>query len=260
MTKKLEVKEKEETENKQTGPGCEKKLGIIKLPTKSTQFSISELEEKQIIPQFPTNCVFCGQTGCGKTNLMLNLITRFYDFEKENIHLFSLTAKSDDLFSNLELEEDHVYTEEKEMIEALEALLEEQQQEFEAKKQDAKKLLLIFEDATANRKLQNHPAFIKAFVQNRHLGIMPMVSIHKWHALNRTCRLQAKNVFFFRAQQTEIDQLYQDFSCGKMTKKFFHDMVDFATKEKHNFLYINNNVPPEDRFRKNLTDTNDIPL
>ncbi len=241
-------------------PDQNKGLEIVKLPTKSVDFKVGPLEEKNIVPRFPTNCVFCGQTGTGKTNLMLNLVTRFYNFKRDDIYLFSLTAKSDDLFANLDLDDDHVFTEENQMIRELESILEQQQYEFEEHKEKSRKLLLIFEDATANRKLQNSPAFIKAFVQNRHLSIMPMVSIHKWKALNRTCRLQAKNVFFFRGQTSEIDQLYADFSVGKMTKEWFHSMVDHATKEPHSFLYINNSVAPENRFRKKLTEQFVIPM
>lgn len=235
-------------------------LRIQKLPTRSTNFPVSDLEKNNIIPKFPTNVIFCGQTGCGKTNLMLNLITRFYKFKPSNIYLFSLTAKSDDLFTNLDVNDDNVFTTEADMIEALERILEEQQNEFERKKEKAERILLLFEDATANKKLQQSPAFIKAFVQNRHLGIMSMVSIHKWKAFNRTCRLQAKNVFFFRAQQSEVDQLFDDFAVGKMTKKWFSSMVDFATAEDHNFLYINNTVAPAERFRKNLDSKIKIPL
>src|SRR5579872_2759565 len=59
--------------------------------------------QNKFIPGFPTTCVAVGEPGSGKTNLLMNLLTRddmwkgFFD----RIYLLGPTVKSDKLYENL---------------------------------------------------------------------------------------------------------------------------------------------------------------
>jgi hypothetical protein len=115
-------------------------------------------------------------TGSGKT--VLNLLTnpQMYGDYFDEMYLFSATGKSDDSFDALALPKRNVFTDR--MIPELHKIIENQKRAVERKGIDkAKKVCLIFEDLTANRKLMNSPDFIKAFVET------DTSVVRQWHVV-----------------------------------------------------------------------------
>ena len=65
--------------------------------------------------------------------------------------------------------------------------------------------------------------------------------------------LQASNIMIFPSSESEIDLLVDEYNPPHTTQKEFYNLVKHATKERFNFLHIATRVPPELRFRKNLS-------
>ena len=53
--------------------------------------------------------------------------------------------------------------------------------------------------------------------------------------------------------ESEIELLVSEYNPPHTTQKEFYNLVKHATKERFNFLHIATRVPPEQRFRKNLS-------
>ena len=164
-------------------------LKIHPLPTRASKLQSPKLME-EIELKHPFSLAVYGMTGSGKTVAVLNLLTNgdMYGGYFDEMYLFSTTGKSDDSFDALDLPKRNVITDK--MVAELKKIIERQKKAVERKGIDkAKKVCLIFEDLTANRKLMNSPDFIKAFVQNRHLSCSTIACCHKFNALIRTARL-----------------------------------------------------------------------
>ena len=77
------------------------RLVIKPLKTDKSKIKINEYMREHIIPPHPASALFCGRSGMGKTQLVLNLLNdkRMYKGYFDIIFLFSATADAgDDLY------------------------------------------------------------------------------------------------------------------------------------------------------------------
>ena len=161
-------------------------LRIKPLPTRAKNIESPPLMD-QVDLKHPFSLAVYGMTGSGKTVAVLNLLTspHMYGSYFDEVYLFSATGKSDDSFDALELKKKNIITDS--MIPKLKKIIDSQKKAVERKGIDkAKKICIIFEDLTSNRKLMNSPNFIKAFVQNRHLSCSTIACCHKFK-LKHSC-------------------------------------------------------------------------
>lgn len=235
-------------------------VDIRPIPTNKSKIKLRPLMKNNSIPSFAQSILLVGASGSGKTTVLLNLMTRkefykdFFDF----VFLFSITAELDDTFNILKIPDRRKISNEKDMIEGLKSIVEAQKELIETRGLlGAPKVCLIFEDLTANKKLMRSKAFTDIFTAGRHLNLQVIVCIHKYKSLPRTQRLQAMNIIYFRGSKSEVEQLAEDFTPPRFSKKEFIQLIEFATDadkdNKHNFLYICNKVPFKIRYRKNFT-------
>ena len=230
-------------------------LEIRPIDTNKSKIKKNTLMKKNIIPCHPASVIFNGSSGSGKSTLLLNLLTRkeFYKGYFHEIYLFSPTGSSDDLFSVLNLKKSNIFLDLN--PKDLEKILEKQRKVIEARGiQKAKRVLLIFEDCQSNYHFVKSKPFLKSFIANRHYGVSTFLCGQSWTKTPRACRLQAFGVFYFRASGSENEKLAEEFCPPGMSKRQFISMIEWATKEKHSFLFINNKVPHEQRYRKKLTE------
>ena len=87
-------------------------LKIIPYKTNKSKIKLNAMMEADIIPRHASSVVFSGRSGSGKSNLMVNLLTRnqFYKGYFDLIFLFSPTARSDDLPLYLKLPDKRIFT------------------------------------------------------------------------------------------------------------------------------------------------------
>jgi len=230
-------------------------LKIEKIETAKNKVPQRLLMKKDIIPKHPSSVIFNGSSGSGKSTLLANLLTRkeFFKDYFDEIHLFSPTGASDDIFQELELDDDNIHMDMS--IDELEEIMEIQKEEIEAKKGKlhlCKKVLIIFEDCQANHKFMNSKPFLRCFIANRHYGISSWLCGQAYNRTPRSCRLQANNLFIFRGSGSEMEILSQEYCPPGMKKKQFLKLIDEATKEPYSFLHINQRVPHKERYRRNL--------
>lgn len=248
----------EEEENQPLQHPFQLKKMKIKDPEYMSQVP-NHLQNKEI-PGFPSVTLCIGEPGSGKTNLLMNLLTRddlwkgFFD----KIYLLGPTVKSDKLYKHLNIPEDQIVTDQKEFLTRLIEWTDQQIKEVKINPDEAMKCLFIFEDFTSyNKTIQKSPDFIKCFNAIRHHKASVYINIHKVKALERTARMSCGNVIVFPLNKTEVDALYEDYGPKNLHKKDWALLCDDAwtpdQMSQKPFLYINKAAPREKWFRKCFT-------
>jgi len=254
----IEQKEKDEgKKEKKTRPKELKQktnfLKIVKYSTNKHKIKQRHLMEKNVIPQHASAVVFCGRSGSGKSNLLVNLADR-KEYFKDYFDLtffFSPTCHHDDLPEYLDIPANRMFDSNFEP--PLQHIIKTQKEIIERKGLNkAPKILIIFDDIISQKKFMNSEFFTKMYIQNRHLGISTWVCTQSFNKIPRVCRMQANNLFIFAGNGSEMEILAQEFTPPHTKKKEFEDLIKHATKERYNFLHINMREPPETRYRKNL--------
>lgn len=217
--------------------------------------------QNKSLPGFPTVILAVGKPGSGKTNVLVNLLTRpelwkgFYD----KIYLLGPTIESDKLYQHLDIPQDQKVSDPAEFIEKLREWTDHQIEEVKRDPKKAAKALFVFEDITSYyHTIQNNPIFIKCFNTIRHHKATAYVNIHKVKSLNRTPRMSCQHILVFPINKTEIDMVYQDWGPQNLSKQDFYYMCLDTWKSSEDsekpFLYINNHAPENKRFKRNFTD------
>jgi hypothetical protein len=228
-------------------------LEIKPLKTVKSKIKQRTLMEKDIIPRHPSSVIFNGSSGSGKSVLLLNMLTRpeFFKGYFDEIHLFSPTGASDDLFDALKLPEENIHIDMKPS--ELSDILEEQRDKIEADGVDkVKKMLIIFEDVQGNSKFMRSKPFLKSFIANRHYGISTWLCGQSWTRTPKACRLQANNIFYFAGSGSENELLANEHTPPGMRKREFMEMLMQGTRNKYDFVHINLRAPHAERYRRNL--------
>lgn len=233
----------------------------VEPPDEDEKEKIPEHLGGKLFPGFPTTTVLVGQPGSGKTNLLIHMLTspNFYKGFFDKVYFFGLTCKSDSLYKSVELPPEQIITDVDEFLPKLTQIIKEQQAACEANWNSADKICFVFEDLTSLfTKVQSSPQFIRCYTQIRHLKGSSFAMVHKYKAFNRTCRMCSLHVIFFKVNNTELEQLYNDFGSSYLNKKEFINLATYcltASEEStHPFFYINLQAPEETRFRRNFTD------
>ena len=228
-------------------------LTIIPYKTNKKKIKLTPLMEANIIPRHASSVIFNGKSGSGKSNLMVNLMTRpqFYKGYFDLIFLFSPTAASDDLPKYLNLPDKRIFS--RFDAKVLDHIIDTQQTIIEKDGiVKSPKILLIFDDIISDPKFMRSKSFTKCFIQCRHLNISTFILSQSWTKCPRVCRLQANNIFMFPSSASEVKLLCEEFCPPHTHQNDFKKIIEEATKGRHDFLHINMRCAPDRRFRHNL--------
>ena len=217
--------------------------------------------EANIIPRHASSVICAGPSGSGKTTMIVNMFTRsmFYLGYFDRVFLFSPSGECDPSFKIL-IDKKVVKKKDvisKDYINRLDEIMGKQKDAVAQKGSEfkGKRIAVIFEDLSSLGKLQRSESFIESFCANRHLSMSVWACVHKISSLSRVCRLQASCLFFWPAQNSEIEVLYDEHGPPGLSRDEFKRLVRYATareKNKRNFLGIMVREPFETRYRKNL--------
>ena len=236
-------------------------LEIRPLKTSKSKIKQRYLMEKGVIPQVNTVTMIVGKSGSGKTCLLCNLLQRpdFYGvdhtgrpyFDKTIIFTTTGGTSLDDTYSNIDYlgPTNFEHTFDPQYIENIISL---QEKNIKTHGFGKRKLLIIFDDILSQPKFIKSKEFLKCFVELRHYCCTVIVNTQSYTRIPRACRLQTTCLFFFPSSMNEVEVLAEHNTPPNMNKKRFIELIQYATNEPYNFLYINNKLPLKERFRKNL--------
>ena len=239
------------------------KYGINVIETAKSGLPQRQCAKDQIMPRFPFSMMITGRSGSGKTNLMINIMTRpeLYGRFFHRICVFSPTAGStDDLYAQLKLPKENYIPDMKpeyldNIIAARKALVEEKGLEWVGKND---RMLIIMDDVIANRDFLESPQALKMFALLRHFLCCVIVMVQSYNKLPRALRLNANAIMVFPSLQSEVDVLKDEITPSGMPKKVFEKVIAYATSGRYDFLYVNNHADPGKRLRKNLDEIIDL--
>jgi len=229
---------------------------ITKVNVHEEKIPQCDAAEAGILPKHPFRMYVVGASGSGKSNFILNLLTRenMYKDYFDCILVISPTAvQLDPNYEVLNLPDEHYFQPEEEV---LERIMEVQQKEVEDKgKEECDKLLIVLDDIISYKDFVKSPILLKFAVMSRHWNISMMVLSQAYHRIPKPIRLQMSSVVFFKGSNKELEVLSEDFGAPGMSSFRFMNGITYATMEKYNFFFIDLHTSIEDgRYRKNLTE------
>ena len=232
-------------------------------------FQIKKIENKQpeikqcrgaqcgILPKHPFRMMLCGASGSGKTNFLLNLLTRkeMYKDYFTDMYIISPTAGNlDQTYNILGLDESNYFVP---TIEILSTIMEIQQEKMDkvGGNKNKCKTLVIIDDCVSYDKFMNSHEFLTYCIMGRHYGLSIIMTTQAYHRVPKSCRLQCSCICYFRGSQKECKVLTDDFCAPGLSNREFLKKINYATEDRYEFMFIDLNRSIEDgRYRKNLTE------
>ena len=238
---------------------AEPEFSIDKIETAKHKIPLRSVMKKGILPRFPFSIMFSGRSGSGKSNLLMNLLTRkeMYGGYFHYIVVYSPTAgKYDDMYASLKLPDENFVPDFSK--EGLEALIEQRKKLIDKKGIEwvgkHSRVLIILDDIIANRQFLESQTALTLFALLRHYLVSVVVLMQSYTKLPRALRLNCNGLFVFPASQSEVEVLKDEICPAGIKKKEFENVIDYATRDDYSFLYINNHAKRGERIRKNLTE------
>ena len=233
-------------------------LKINKINVNSKKIKQCVLASAGVLPKHPFRCYIVGASGSGKTNLLLNLLTRenFYRNYFDRVFIVSPTALSLDE-SYKTLEKNTKYKQGEDLlflpceVDALQAVLDVQTDE----KKKAK-TLVVLDDVVSFKKFTNSNELLQFSIMSRHYQISMFILSQAFHLIPKSVRLNMSAVIYFKGSAVETETLVEQYCPAGYRKKEFQKLVEDSTDAPYSFLFIDLNTPlvgKTPRYRHNLT-------
>jgi A32 protein len=237
----------------------------LEIPDPEYMGEVPERLRNKDLPGFPSTILAIGGPGSGKTNVLMNFLTKkeFWLHFFDKIYLLGPTVKSDKLFKKIIVPDDQIVHEANEFIPKLGEWTKAQIERVQSDSKSAPKCLFVFEDITSYyHTAQAAPEFAKCFNAIRHHKASAYANVHKLKAFNRTARMSCMHIMVWPVTVTEQKQLYEDYGPSELTVQDFLHVCKAAWRPDENnakpFLYINKYAKEEERYRKCFTHIIDI--
>ena len=232
--------------------------------TAKKSIPLRKCQKDGLIPKFPFSWVLCGRSGSGKTNLLMNILTR-QNMLKHYFHyilVFSPTSASgvDDSYKGLGLPKENFvekFGEEdlQNIIDAQKNLIKQKGISWVGKNS---RVCIILDDVVANRQMLHSPSALKLFCLLRHYLVSVIIMIQSYTKLPRALRLNANATCLFPSSQSEIEITKEEIRSPGLTRNEWQNLVEYAISDDFSFLYINNHAKKGEQVRKNLDEIIDI--
>lgn len=232
-------------------------LAIKEIKINTKKIKQCPLAQAGILPKHCFRCYIVGASGSGKTNLMLNLLTRpgYYLNYFDRVFVISPTALSLDM-SYKTLEKETKYKNGEDLLflpceqKALQSILDVQEEENKKAK-----TLVILDDIVSYGSFVRSNELLQFAVMSRHYNISLFILSQAFHLIPKSIRLNMSSIVYFRGADIETETLCEQYTPGGFKKKQFKALVEQATEEPYSFLFIDLNTPMHGkipRYRKNL--------
>jgi len=235
------------------------KYDIKVLDTDKSKIPQKACSKDGTLPKFPFSAVISGRSGSGKSQLLLNILSRseMYGNYFHCILVFSPTANDlDDTYKSLDLPKENFIKEfDSTMLQNIldnrKKLIKDKGIEYVSK---YSRVLLIFDDMIAEKKFLESPENLKLFTLLRHYLCSVIILSQSFKKIPRSIRINANYLAIFPSLESEIMVLLEEITPSGITKKDFRNILDYCTKDKYSFLSINNHADQDKRIRKNLNE------
>jgi len=233
------------------------KYDIVPIETEKTNIPQKAASKLNILPKFPFSCCISGRSGSGKTQLLLNILTRD-DLMGNYFHkilVFSPTAGDlDDTYASLKIPKENFIKKFDSSI--LETILNNRKAQIKKdgieKVGKTDRVLLIFDDCIAERKFLESKENLMMFTLLRHYLCSVCILSQSFKKIPRSIRINANFTCIFPSLESEINVMLEEICPAGVTKKEFREIINYCTSGRFDFMTINNHAEPKDRIRKNL--------
>ena len=209
------------------------------------------LNKHVLAPLWPFRLLICGSSGCGKTNLLMNLIYNYLYYNKIYIYAKDLTESKyqmlQDFFEEVnetmkdETGEDFqvaIFSSSKDEIVNVDDLDKEYQN------------LIIFDDFVTEA---DQHLIIDLFIRSRKKNCSLIYLTQSYFSTPKDIRLQCNYFIFYNiSNERELTEIQRD-HCLDVDKETFKKYFNKATSEPYSFFLIDKKSR-ELRFRKNFDD------
>ena len=197
--------------------------------------------------------IICGRPGMGKTSLILSLVCKQgkafnRKFDKVFVFSPSLITMEDDPFELIPEEQKF----EEVTMENLDEVLEDI-------KDSGEKVLLILDDVFADIRGKGKAAIEnklqKIFFNRRHLcgagGSCSIIATSQtYNKIDTKLRKTESQLVQYKPVKKEVENIY-DYII-QIPKKEFYDVCKYIYDKKHNFMYIDTQLPEDKMIHKNF--------
>ena len=206
-----------------------------------------------VLPCHPFRMYIVGASQSGKTNLVLNLLTRiemYKDFYGQNILVISPTARNlDKSYEVMDLPPENYFPCSVDVLSRIFELAKLAKREGRDKP-----MLLILDDIISNKQFCRSKQLVELLVQSRHYNISCMILSQSYHRIDKTIRLNCSCIIYFKGSNRELEILADDFCPPGYSKRQFMRLIAQTTDPKYSFLFIDLHRTIENgRYRQNLT-------
>lgn len=202
-------------------------------------------ENTKPLPMKPCNVALVGRAGCGKTTLLLNLITKkgspwFKHFDM--IFLVSPTAMNDPKMMTLveDIGEDQYFTDlSNETLQEICDMIDVHKDEWERKKKRGDPAYcIIYDDCIHMLKGKKARKLDELITQNRHRKITNILLLQKWNSyMSPLVRSNLGCIaFFYSGNNKEVDSFIEEMNDNEDKVR---KLYEYATMEPYSFLWVN---------------------
>ena len=220
---------------------------IVHMETNTEEF----INRHVMAPQWPLRLLICGQTGCGKTNLLLNLLLNYLYYNKLYVYAKDLSESSymflQEFFDDVhrKVEEDYNMTESIATFSSNKADIvhvDDLDKEYQN--------LIVFDDFVTQK---DQDSIIELFTRGRKKNTSVIYLTQSYYSTPKDIRLQCNYFMFFNiGNKREVIEIEKDHAIG-LTKEEFLRFFDFSTEDPYSFMMIDLKTKDKrKKFRKNL--------
>jgi hypothetical protein len=219
-------------------------IQIIKAPDDKIRKAPPPIEPTEFLPQHPFRMYICAPSGSGKTNLLMNMLIRFYKKYFHRIYIFSGNYYDDDAYRVLDdvLPEDQIIDNKDLIDDKLEEIFDEQSED----KNKNRRVLIILDDFMLQSR--NSKPLQLILTRGRAKNISVIIINQNYKGSDPVIRTNCTHLLFFNTNDDEIrkihsehgsDMEYDDFhKIFRLGTTPFEDMekpflmIDYKAKDK----------------------------
>jgi GTPase SAR1 family protein len=203
-----------------------------------TQNAVSHFKHCKLLPN-SIRAIIVGPSNCGKTNVIISLITHPNGLKFENVYVYSKSLEQptyvylSKILSDMKGIGYYTFSENNAILEPNEA------------KQNS---IFVFDDVACEK--QNHMR--SYFCRGRHKDIDSFYLSQTYsHIPKQLIRDNANILVIFKQDNLNLKHIYDDHVNIDMELNKFHEICSLCWKEKYDFLVINKDCSIENgRYRK----------